>query len=132
MASARDPHDHWHDDHDTGDDAGTGWDRWPKPRPLELVSHPQPAFELVKPESFEAAQTIADSVRAGIPVLVDFHDCDPGLAGRLTDFCSGLAYAVEGALQHVGRDVLLIAAHSVDVHGDVASAVRSPGFYNRS
>jgi hypothetical protein len=132
MASARDPHDHWHDDRDPGDDAGTGWDRWPKPRPLELVSPPRLAFELVKPESFEAAQTIADSVRAGLPVLVDFHDCDPDLAGRLTDFCSGLAYAVEGVLQHIGRDVLLIAARSVDVDGDVASDVRAPGFYNRS
>ena len=96
------------------------------------MGRPRLAFELVRPESFEAAQTIADSVRAGIPVLVDFHDCDPELAGRLTDFCSGLAYAVEGALQHIGRDVLLIAAHTVDVHGDVASAVRAPGFYNRS
>jgi cell division inhibitor SepF len=96
------------------------------------VGRPRLAFELVRPESFEAAQTIADSVRAGIPVLVDFHDCDPDLTGRLTDFCSGLAYAVEGALQSVGRDVLLIAAHTVDVHGDVASAVRAPGFYNRS
>jgi FtsZ-interacting cell division protein YlmF len=132
MAPARDPHDHWHDRHDPDGDAGTGWDRWPKPRPLELVSPPQLAFALVRPESFEAAQAIADSVRAGVPVLVDFHACDPDLAGRLTDFCSGLAYAVEGALQRIGRDVLLVAARSVDVHGDVDSAVRAPGFYNRS
>ena len=131
MVSARDPYDDRYAGHEpSGFRAGR--DREPAPRPLELVGHAQLAFELVKPESFEAAQTIADSVRAGIPVLVDFHDCDPDLAGRLTDFCSGLAYAVEGALQHIGRDVLLIAAHSVDVHGDVASAVRAPGFYNRS
>jgi cell division inhibitor SepF len=131
MVSARDPHDNRQYDHE-GRGAGPGWDREPEPRPLGLVSSTRLAFELVKPESFEAAQTIADSVRAGVPVLVDLHDCDPDLAGRLTDFCSGLAYAVEGALQHIGRDVLLIAAHSVDVHGDVASAVRRPGFYNRS
>lgn len=130
MVSARDPHD-WYDGHEPSG-SRAGWDREPAPRPLGLVGNSRLAFELVRPESFEAAQAIADSVRAGIPVLVDFHDCDPDLAGRLTDFCSGLAYAVEGALQHIGRDVLLIAAHSVDVHGDVASAVRAPGFYNRS
>ena len=131
MVSARDSHDDWYDDHEPSG-AGAGWDREPAPRPLGLVGRPRLAFELVRPEGFEAAQTIADSVRTGTPVLVDFHGCDPAVAGRLTDFCSGLAYAVEGALQHIGRDVLLIAAHSVDVRGDVASAVRSPGFYNRS
>jgi cell division inhibitor SepF len=132
MVSARDSHDDRYDDQEPGGDAGAGWDRRPAPRPLELVGRPRQSFELVRPESFEAAQTIADSVRAGIPVLVDLHGCDPELAGRLTDFCSGLAYAVEGALQLIGREVLLVAAHTLDVHGDVASAVRAPGFYNRS
>ncbi len=132
MVSRRDPHDDWYDDHGPGGDAGAGRRREPARRPLELVDPPRLAFALVKPESFEAARTIADSVRAGTPVLVDFHGCDPELAGRLTDFCSGLVYAVEGALQHIGRDALLVAADTVHVHGDVDSAVRSPGFYNRS
>ncbi len=132
MVSARDSHDDWYDDHEPNGAAGARWDREPAQRPLELVGRPRVSFELVRPEGFEAAQAIADKVRDGIPVLVDFHGCDPELAGRLTDFCSGLAYAVEGALQHIGEDVLLIAAHTMDVHGDVASAVRAPGFYNRS
>lgn len=130
MVSARDVHDR-HDGQDPGG-AEAARRRPAAPRPLELVGSPRLVFALVRPEGFEAARTIADSVRAGIPVLVDLHGCDPDLAGRLTDFCSGLAYAVEGPLQHVGRDVLLVAAHGVDVHGDVASAVRPPGFYNRS
>ena len=56
------------------------------------------------------AQTIADRLRAGAPVLIDFRGCDPRLAGRLMDFSSGLVYALEGTLQHVGRDVA--AAHA--------------------
>ena len=78
------------------------------------------------------AQTIADRLRAGTPVLVDLRGCDGQLSGRLTDFCSGLAYALEGTLQHVGREVILLAPSHVDVSGDEASAVREPGFYNRS
>jgi cell division inhibitor SepF len=131
MVSARDPHDDRYDDSEPSG-AGAGWGREPAPRPLELVGRPRLSFALVRPESFEAAQAIADSVRAGVPVLVDFHGCDLELTGRLTDFCSGLAYAVEGTLQLIGREVLLVAADTVDVHGDVASAVRAPGFYNRS
>ena len=76
------------------------------------------------------AQDIADRLRAGTPVLVDLRGCDPQLTGRLTDFCSGLVYALEGTLQHVGREVLLLAPDHVDVSGDEASAVREPGFYN--
>jgi cell division inhibitor SepF len=131
MVSARDPHDDWYDDREPSG-AGAGWGREPAPRALGLVGSPRLSFALVRPEGFEAAQTIADSVRAGIPVLVDLHGCDPELAGRLTDFCSGLTYAVGGALQLIGREVLLVVADTVDVHGDVASAVRAPGFYNRS
>ena len=132
MVSARDAHDDWYEDDEPYGDAGAERDRAPAPRPLALVGRARLAFELVTPDSFEAAQTIADRLRAGAPVLVDFHGVDRDLAGRLTDFCSGLVYAVEGTLQHVGREVLLLAPSHVDIFGDAASAVREPGFYNRS
>ena len=66
------------------------------------------------------------------PVLVDLRGCSAQLSGRLTDFCSGLAYALEGTLQPIGREVILLTPRHVDVSGDEASAVREPGFYNRS
>ena len=101
-------------------------------RPIALAGHTRLAFELVRPDDFEVAQTIADRLCAGAPVLVDFRDADRELAGRLTDFCSGLAYAVEASLQHIGREVLLLAPRDLAVSGDAASGVREPGFYNRS
>lgn len=131
MVSARDVHDDWYEDDEPHGDGGAGSGRDPASRSLAVVGRPRLAFALVRPESFEAAQTVADSVRAGIPVLVDFDGCDPGLAGRLTDFCSGLSYAVGGTLQHIGREVLLIAPDGAEVSGDAASAVRASGFYNR-
>ena len=117
MVTVRDAYDDWREDDE---------------RPLELVRPANLAFELVAPDSFEAAQTIADRLRAGTPVVVDFHGCERGLAGRLTDFCSGLVYALGGGLQHVGDDVLLLAPGHLGVSGDEASGIRSPGFYNRS
>jgi cell division inhibitor SepF len=132
MVSRRDAHDDWHGGDDPYGDAGPGWDPRPAPRPLSLVDRPRLSFEVVTPDSFDAAQTIADRLRAGAPVLVDLRGADGDLAGRLTDFCSGLAYAVEGSLQPVGRGLLLLAPSQVDVSGDVASAVHEPGFFNRS
>jgi cell division inhibitor SepF len=130
MVSARDTYDDWYEDDGPGGEVGERGQY--APRSLELVRPAQLAFELVAPESFEVAQTIADRLRAGAPVLVDLGGCDQPLKGRLTDFCSGLVYALEGTLQHVGREVLLLAPDHVDVSGDEASAVREPGFYNRS
>jgi cell division inhibitor SepF len=131
MVSARDAYDDWYDDDDQYGEAGAASDQAPASRRLALAARPRLAFEVVAPDSFEAAQTIADRLRGGTSVLVDFHGVDRALVGRLTDFCSGLVYAVEGSLQHAGRDVLLLAPSNVDVSGDEASGVREPGFYNR-
>jgi cell division inhibitor SepF len=131
MVAASDAYDDWYRDEEPYGDAGTAWHEAPAPRPLSLAGRPRLSFELVTPTGFDAAQTIADSLCGGAPVLVDLHGVDRTLAGRLTDFCSGLVYAVDGGLQHVGRDVLLLAPGTMDVSGDEVSMVREPGFYNR-
>ena len=132
MVRARDAHHEWHEDEGRYGDPHDGRPAGSRDaRGLELVRPTELAFELVAPEGFEAAQTIADRLREGRPVLIDFHGCDPRLTGRLMDFASGLVYALEGTLQHVGDDVVLLSPDAVDLSGDEAAAVRSPGFYNR-
>jgi len=132
MVTARDAHHGWYEDEDRYGDPHGGRPAGSRDaRGLELVRPAELAFELVVPESFEAAQTIADSLRDGRPVLIDFHGCDPRLAGRLMDFASGLVYALEGTLQHVGDDVVMLSPDAVDLSGDEAAGIRSPGFYNR-
>lgn len=132
MVTARDAYDDWYEgDEPYGVTGEHAYEPSP-PRRLDVVRRPELSFQVVAPESFEVAQAIADRLRAGVPVLVDFHGCDRRLTGRLTDFCSGLVYALEGTLQHVGREVLLLTPDHVDVSGDEESAVREPGFYNRS
>jgi cell division inhibitor SepF len=131
MVSARDAYDDWYED--DGPHAEPQARRYEEqaPRPLSIARPPALAFELIAPEGFEVAQCVADRLRAGVPVLIDFHGCDRALTGRLTDFASGLVYALEGSLQYIGSEVLLLAPDRVDISGDEASAVREPGFYNR-
>ena len=131
MVSARDAYDDRYEDDEPYAEPRARWREEEGPRPLSVVRPPALAFELIAPEDFEVAQRIADKLRAGVPVLIDFHGCDRELAGRLTDFASGLVYALEGSLHYVGSDVLLLTPDRVDISGDVASAVREPGFYNR-
>jgi cell division inhibitor SepF len=121
----------WYEDEEAAD-AWRRHDETAGARPLELV-RPAPArVQVVTPDDFEAAQAIADHLRRDRLVIVDLRGCTDDLAGRLTDFCSGLVYALGGGLQHVADDVLLLAPRHVDVSGDEACDVRPPGFYNRS
>jgi cell division inhibitor SepF len=122
--------DHAYDD--WYDDAGT-WpgDHTEASRRLEMLRTPDVQVGMVVPHEFGDAQEIADRVRRDELALVDLRECSPILAARLTDFCSGLAYALDGGLQIVADGVLLVSPGYVDVSGDEASAVREPGFFNR-
>lgn len=130
MVTARDAYDDWYDDDEPYGDAGEAW-RESSSRRLGLVRRPDLGFELVTPGDFEAAQTIADRFKTDTPVLIDLCEADRRLAGRLTDFASGLTYALDGSLQPVGEGLLLLVPGHVDLSGDDAAAVRQPGFYNR-
>jgi len=100
-------------------------------RPLALVRPPRLGFALVTPQDFEAAQQIADHLRADSLVIVDMESCGRDLAERLTDFCSGLAYALEGSLQHIGAQVVLLAPHNVDLSSEASGGLRERRFFNR-
>ena len=119
-------YDDWYDDADVWRD-----DQTLQPRRLDLVRPPEAHVELVTPHEFDDAKAIADALRADDLALVDLRQCGPALAARLTDFCSGLAYAVDGGLQVVADGVVLVTPAWVDVSGDESASVRMPGFYNR-
>jgi cell division inhibitor SepF len=131
MVSARDAYDDWYDDDEPYADVEPRRREDTGTRPLSVVRPAPLAFELIRPEDFEVAQRIADRMRDGASVLIDFGGCDRALVGRLTDFASGLVYAIGGSLQHVGGDVILLAPSHMAVSGDEESDVRTPGFYNR-
>jgi cell division inhibitor SepF len=131
MVSARDAYDDWYDDDEPYAAAEPRWRDDPAPRPLSLVRPAPLAFELVQPKDYDIAPRIADRLRDGASVLIDFAGCDPGLVGRLTDFASGLVYALDGRLQHVGGDVVLLVPGAMQVSGDEESDVRAHSFYNR-
>lgn len=131
MVTARDEYEDWCEGDEPYGDTENWWRRDDGSPALELVRPTGLMFDVVAPESFEAAQTIADRLRGGDPVLVELSGCDAELVGRLTDFCSGLVYALEGGLQHVGAALLFLTPPHLDLSGDEAADVRRPGFYNR-
>jgi FtsZ-interacting cell division protein YlmF len=101
------------------------------PRPLALVRPPRTEFSLVAPQDFDDAQHIADRLRADVPVIVDLQSCGPDLAKRLTDFCSGLTYALDGSLEYLGEKVALLSPYNVELSSEAPGALNGRRFLNQ-
>jgi cell division inhibitor SepF len=100
-------------------------------RPLAVVRPPQLGFSLVSPQDFDDAQEIAKRLRADTPVIVDLQGCGRELSKRLTDFCSGLAYALDGRVQYIGESVVLLVPHNVELTSDASSGLCERRFFNQ-
>ena len=80
---------------------------------------------LTTPKNFESAQEIADHMREGRAVLMNFEGTDYEIARRIVDFISGVAYALEGSIKKVGQGVFLCAPQGVEITYDVRSNFKS-------
>lgn len=88
-----------------------------KERNVSLSSLPQLQVVLVKPERFEEASDIADSLNAKKTVVLNLESASKEVARRLVDFLSGVAYANQGNVQKVANSTFLITPYNVDISG---------------
>lgn len=109
-------------------------DEGPRPAPVTPITRaPKPAptpaagamneILTVHPKAYnQDAQTIAESFRNGIPVIMNLSQMEDGDARRLIDFASGLTQGLYGRIERVTSRVFLLTPEHVDVHGDAARA----------
>jgi len=70
------------------------------------------------PSEFADAQEIADRFRSGQPVIVNLQVSDRELMRRMIDFCSGVAYALNGKMERVADKVFLVTPSNVKVSAE--------------
>lgn len=99
--------------------------------PLTLVRPHNAEFCLFAPEEFNDAQQITDRFRGDAAVIRDMQGCETALAQRLTDFCSGLVYALDGSLQRLDDKVLLLAPRDLELSSEAAAGFLEKGFFNQ-
>ena len=73
------------------------------PAPPRTGTAHAPQVSLVVPKTFNDAQTVADKLKADVPVIINLQAADADLAKRLIDFSSGLTYALDGTHAAGGR-----------------------------
>ncbi|OFW52244.1 MAG: hypothetical protein A2163_04340 [Actinobacteria bacterium RBG_13_35_12] len=84
---------------------------------------------IAEPKEFEEIQVIADNFKDDIPIIINLQKADQDLAKRVIDFCSGLAYALEGNIKKVADKVFLITPYNVEVSSEEKELLREQGFY---
>jgi len=77
--------------------------------PLQVV--------LVKPEKFDDASGIADSLNAKKTVVLNLEATSKEVSRRLVDFLSGVAYANNGQIKKIANSTFIITPYNVDVSG---------------
>ncbi|MDO4742580.1 MAG: cell division protein SepF [bacterium] len=74
---------------------------------------------LVKPERFDDAPSIADSLNEKKTVVLNLESVNKETARRLIDFLSGAAYANRGTIKRVAKNTFIITPNNVDVMGEL-------------
>ena len=76
----------------------------------------------VHPRQYKDAQTIAESFREGVPVIINLSQMSEPDARRLIDFASGLSQGLYGKIERVTSKVFLLSPEHVAISGDQAEA----------
>ena len=64
------------------------------------------------------SQKIADYLNGSQPVVVNFEATDKVVMKRMTDFISGVVYALGGSMKKIGHNILVCAPKNVDINAD--------------
>lgn len=100
---------------------------WGEPEP---AAQPQVKMHICEPRSFSEAQTIADKLKAGTPVIMNLTSTDADLSKRFIDFASGLTYGLDGGLQKVADRVFMLTPANVAVSAEDRRRLRDKGLFS--
>ncbi|HHT64158.1 MAG: cell division protein SepF [Bacillota bacterium] len=83
----------------------------PTQRPVTMM--------LVKANSFDEVENIAQNIKERRSVIVNFDETEKETAQRMIDFLSGTVFALEGTVQKVSQNTFLFATSNLDVIGQI-------------
>ena len=75
----------------------------------------------VHPTSFSEVRAFAEQYRSGLPVILNLTETDTESRKRIVDFALGLCFGLEGQLNKVSEDVLLMTPHTVTMDEHAAA-----------
>ncbi len=102
-------------------------------RVLNISATTKMAVVLVKAEQFNSVVDIADHLKNKMTVVLNLENTEKEVATRMLDFLSGVAFAIEGKIKRVAKDIYLITPYNVEIVGeDLISELESNGLRFRN
>ena len=80
---------------------------------------------MIEPKDPNQSLGIANSLREGVPVIVNLRHLDSDEAKRLFDFICGTIYAIDGHYKKLGDSILLFTPGNVNIVEDSPEAESS-------
>jgi FtsZ-interacting cell division protein YlmF len=98
-----------------------GRDAWPSAvdhRALpDADTEPRRRFVVLRVSVFGDAREVAETLMAGIPVLLDLTGAETEVAKRVLDFSTGVVFGLASGMHRVDRNVFLLTPPGTEVSG---------------
>ncbi|MDO0911027.1 cell division protein SepF [Streptomyces sp. DT2A-34] len=83
----------------------------------EAVTEPRRRFVVLRVNVFADARDVAETLMAGIPVLLDLTGAETEVAKRVLDFSTGVVFGLASGMHRVDRNVFLLTPPGTEVSG---------------
>ncbi|MCD7904414.1 MAG: cell division protein SepF [Clostridiales bacterium] len=131
-------------DSDAGDDYEDDYEETPAPRPVSsrrttssrygsnskvyrVNTNVQMEVLVSTPTSVEEAGEACDALRDKKTVVVNLQKVNFDTAQRISDFLSGASYVLDGNLQLISDEILIVGPMNVDITGNFADELQANG-----
>ncbi|MFJ4521388.1 cell division protein SepF [Streptomyces sp. NPDC088810] len=108
-----------------------GRDAWPSAvnhRSLpDAVTETRRRFVVLRVNVFADAREVAETLMAGVPVLLDLSGAEGDVAKRVLDFSTGVVFGLGSGMHRVDRNVFLLTPPGTEVSGLMEGAGLSGG-----
>ncbi|MEL7567785.1 MAG: cell division protein SepF [Dehalobacterium sp.] len=96
---------------------------------LSLPTQRPVTMMLLKAESYDEVESIAQNIKERRSVIVNFEQVDKEVAQRMIDFLSGAVFALDGTVEKVSVGTFLFATCNVDVVGQITEEEKERNFF---
>lgn len=108
-----------------------GRDAWPSAvdhRSLpDAETETRRRFVVLRVNVFADAREVAETLMAGVPVLLDLSSAEGDVAKRVLDFSTGVVFGLGSGMHRVDRNVFLLTPPGTEVSGLMEGAGISGG-----
>jgi FtsZ-interacting cell division protein YlmF len=103
-----------------------GRDAWPSAvghrPPPEAETEMRRRFVVLRVNVFADARDVAETLMAGVPVLLDLSGAESEVAKRVLDFSTGVVFGLASGMHRVDRNVFLLTPVDTEVTDLMESA----------